>query len=202
MKNGFKKIACIALVATCVPACATVNVSDVAGATAQAESPRDVNVVQRAVEKLKLAFTQRGFGPKASKAKMQAAADVLLNGINSEVADNTTAYNDVPRPISVVTADILVAKRHVEQTTTAAEIYLDMAPEDRSLGEELASLEAALLVSEKACKTFETALEDQDATELTTLRRSVEDLRAVTDAFGFRVRADRSKEASDDAQSS
>ncbi len=190
--HRFTRLICLFIVAVSLPACATVNMTEVAGASVQSEAPRDVNVVQRAVEKLKLAFTQRGFGPKVSKAKMQAAADVLMNGINSEAANETDGYNDVPRSPAIVTADILVAKRHVEQTTTAAEIYLDVAPRDRSLAAELASLEAALLVSEKACKTFSAALEDETA-ELTSLRSSVDELRQVTNAFGYRVRADRAE---------
>ena len=187
-----KALLLTAAAALTLPACATVDIAEMAAPAARAETQAEVNIVSRAVSKLKAAFTQRGFGPKASKRKMHAAADVLLNGINSEAAGSAYDYNSEARSVAVVTADILVAKRHVDQTTRAAEIYLEMAPTGRDLGEELSELEAALLVSEKACKVFAEALDGADMVELDGLKRSVDGLRDVTDAFGFRVRLDRS----------
>lgn len=185
----------LTFVAATLPACATVDVASMTAPAARAEAPAEANVVRRAVAKLKTAFTQRGFGPNASQRKMQAAADLLLNGINRDAAVAEAGYADQTHSAAVVTADILVATRHVNQATRAAEVYLEMAPGDRRLDGELAELEAALLVSEKACKTFAKALSRDDTSELAALRSSVDDLRDVTDAFGFRVRRDRMADA-------
>ena len=179
-----------------LPACATVDVASMGMPEARVtEAPAEANVVQRAVAKLKTAFTQRGFGPKASKRKMHAAADVLLNGINREAATDADGYNAQPRSRAMVTADILVASSHVERTTRAATVYLEMAPSDRRLDEELVELEAALLVSERAVRAFGVALDTDDAPELLTLRERVDGLRRITDEFGFRVRADKNQAA-------
>lgn len=177
--------------ATVLPACTTVNMADVAVPGARAEAPAEVNIVQRAVEKLKTAFTQRGFGPKDGREKMQAAANILLNGINSEAAQADNGYAAVDRSPAIVAADILVATRHVEQTARAAEVYLEIVPADRSVEPELAELEAALLVSERAARGFAAALDDEGDRDLAALRDSVDRLRRVTDGFGFRARQDR-----------
>lgn len=199
------RIATLALTAACLalPACTTVNMAEMAGPTAQAsDAPAEVNIVKRAVEKLKTAFTQRGFGPKDSRRKMHAAADVLLNGINREAAASEGGYAATPKTQAVVAADILVATRHVEQTTRAAEVYLEMVPGDRGVAEELADLEAALMVSEKAVRGFGTALGDTDAAQLLDLRRAVDGLRRITDDFGFRVRADQSRTSAENTAAS
>lgn len=186
--------AALMLVCTAMlPACATVDIAEMTTPSARAEAPAEVNVVQRAVEKLKTAFSQRGFGPKDSKRKMHAAADMLLNGIGKATETDTgDDYNAVARSPESVTADITLANRHVVQTTRAAEVYLEMAPRDRKLTDELSSLEAALLVSEKAVRVFTVAMDDAETVELNQLRDSVDGLRRVTDEFGIRVRMDRS----------
>jgi hypothetical protein len=67
-----------------------------------------------------------------------------------------------------------------------------MAPADRSLRKELASLEKALLASREAEQVFEEALVKTSASktgaELATFNASVNALRDVTNAFGDQVR--------------
>ena len=197
-----RHIAIVIAASAMLPACATVDLADVASPSVRADAPADVNVVKRAAAKLKTAFTQRGFGPNASKRKMHAAADMLLNGIQSTGAsDADDHYNANRKSPALVTADILVANRHVEQTRRAAEIYLEMAPRDRDLVAELKDLEAALVASEKAVRTFTVALDDAPTSELRTLRGSVDRLRHVTDEFGIRVRTARSEKLALDALS-
>ncbi len=172
--------------------CATVdlqNMSRASTASADVAGPEDSNVVQRAVEKLRAAFASHGFGEKASQRKMHAAADMLLNGLSAKsVSAPDEGYAATVRPVSVVVQDIQLAKRHVEQTARAAEIYLEVAPADRKLNDELESLQAALIASERASRVFSEALPGGSIEALTEYRVSVDRLRTITDEFGVRVR--------------
>lgn len=192
------KTLCPALAALCVASlvsgCATVDLASMGGATTvdTVEAQPETNVVQRSVETLRAAFVSRGLGEKSSKRKMQAAADLLLNGLSAKTAsvDASEAYID--RPVATILDDLNIARGHVEQTTRAAEIYLALAKADRTLDEELASLQSALLVSERAGRLFDQALSDSHATDLAVYKTSLDRLRTVTDGFGDRVRMQRS----------
>jgi hypothetical protein len=85
-----------------------------------------------------------------------------------------------------------MASTHVEQTTKAAEVYLAMAPAEKSLRKELISLEKALIASREASQVFEEALiktaGDMNAMDYSAYNASVNELRDVTNAFGDRVR--------------
>ena len=184
----------VGLACASLPACATVDLAEVATPRAQvAEAEPQTNVVQRAVAKLKTAFAQRGFGPNTSKRNMHAAADMLLNGLSKTSETAPARYAEQGKDAPEVLADIRLARRHIEQTTRAAEIYLEVAPRDRVLDDELNSLEAALMASEGATRDFAMALAvEQEPSELIALRGSVDDLRRVTDSFGIRVRQTKS----------
>lgn len=204
MRSGFILLTTTALLCT---GCATVDLQNMAGSSDTATNTQyesESNVVQRAVEKLKSAFASRGFGAKSSQRKMQAAADMLMNGLsarNVSAADGDyTATNKTP---AAVIEDIQLARRHVEQTTRAAEIYLEVAPQSRDLDDELESLEAALLTAERATQYFQSALttDETASPDLKDLRVSVDGLRAVTDAFGARVRLSHSDKLAVDAAS-
>lgn len=202
MRAGFILIATTALVCT---GCATVDLKSMAGSSdtpSSAQYESESNVVQRAVDKLRDAFASRGLGAKSSQRKMQAAADMLLNGLSARTVSTADAdYAATEKPIAAVIEDIQLARGHVEQTTRAAEVYLEVAPRNRSLDEELKSLEAALLASERATLSFQTALPDGDHADLNDLRNSVDGLRAITDAFGARVRISNSGKLAVDAAS-
>lgn len=202
MKAGFILITTVALVTS---GCATVDLQNMAGstdATANATFETESNVVQRAVDKLRDAFASRGFGAKTSQRKMQAAADMLMNGLSARAASADEGdYAGSAMPIAIVIDDIQLARGHVEQTTRAAEIYLEVAPQTRKLDGELESLEAALLVSERATQSFQSALSDIENSDLEDFRDSVDRLRAVTDAFGARVRMANSDKLAVDAAS-
>ena len=92
----------------------------------------------------------------------------------------------------IVLSDIRIAAKHVEQTTKAAEVYLAMAPGEKSLRKELVSLEKALIASREASQVFEDALiktvGETSAMDFVSYKNSVNELRDVTNAFGDRVR--------------
>ncbi|MEM7731148.1 MAG: hypothetical protein AAF311_18145 [Pseudomonadota bacterium] len=187
-----KRIATISAVAALLcSGCATVDLQSMAGSDGGSVMSQadDTNVVERAVERLKTAFASRGFGANASQRKMEAAADMLLNGLSARtVSDEASVYPGEGKPVSLILEDIEVAKGHVEQTRRAAEIYFEVAPPDRDLGDELDSLQAALLASERASRLFAQALPEGHEAELEPLRQSVDGLRRITDSFGDRVR--------------
>ena len=176
-------------------ACATVDLNEMAssGATPAAKTA-DVNVVQRAASKLYTAFTNRGFVPKSSRKKMQSAARVLLKGLEDKEVTSVSAvaYVDMAQSPQVILSDIRMAASHVEQTTKAAEVYLAMAPSEKSLRKELVSLEKALIASREASQVFEDALiktsGEATAMDYKAYKTSVNELRDVTNAFGDRVR--------------
>jgi len=170
-------------------ACATVDLNDVATSkSSTAVKPVDVNVVQRAASKLYAAFSSRGFVANDSRKKMRSAARVLLKGLeDKDVGYAANAQNQV-----TVLSDIRIASAHVEQTTKAAEVYLVMAPAEKSLRKELVSLEKALIASREASQVFEDALiktaGQANALDYAAYKSSVNELRDVTNAFGDRVR--------------
>lgn len=201
MRAGFILVTTTAIVCT---GCATVDLQNMAGssdAPSTVQYETESNVVQRAVEKLRDAFASRGFGAKTSKRKMQAAADMLLNGLSARTVSSDDDYAATARPIAAVIDDIQLARGHVEQTTRAAEVYLEVAPRNRTLDDELKSLEAALLASERATQFFQSALPDDTYADLDDLRLSVDGLRDITDAFGERVRMSNSDKLAVDAAS-
>lgn len=202
MKSAFIIITTAALVTS---GCATVDLQNMAGssdASANATYEAESNVVQRAVEKLRDAFASRGFGPKTSRRKMEAAADMLMNGLSAgNISVDADDYADAKKPTALIVEDIRLARGHVDQTTRAAEIYLEVAPQSRTLDDELENLEAALLVSERAIQSFQSALPDHESADLNDFRLSVDQLRVVTDAFGDRVRISHSDKLAVDAAS-
>lgn len=202
MRIRFILIATTALVCT---GCATVDLQNMAGSsdvatTTQYES--ESNVVQRAVDKLRTTFASRGFGAKSSQRKMHAAADMLLNGLSARsVSASDEDYAAAEKTPAMIIEDIQIARGHVEQTTRAAEVYLEVAPNGRTFDDELESLEAALLASERAVTMFDAALLSNDPVELDSLRVSVDGLRVITDEFGARVRLSRSDNSDADSTS-
>ncbi len=186
-------VACLSLTA-----CATVDLSEVA-ASNKAKSAKidNLNVVQRAAAKLYAAFTNRGFVAKTSRQRVHSAANVLLKGLEAEtLGENASAgYMDTLTDNAAILSDIRLAASHIEQTTKAAEVYLAIAPADRSLRKELTSLERALLASREAEQLFEAGLEkiggNLNSLEFVSFKRSVNELRHVTDEFGHRVRDER-----------
>lgn len=178
-----------------ISACATVDLNDVAmQGKPSVTKVVDMNVVQRATSKLYAVFTSRGFVHKDSRKKMRSAARVLLEGL--EEKDVTQAapvgYAALATDSRVVLSDLRIASSHVEQTTKAAEVYLAMAPAEKKLRKELVSLEKSLIASREAAVIFEEALVKTSGRasdrEFLSFKKSVNELRDVTNAFGDRVR--------------
>lgn len=191
-----KNIAISLIAALAMSACATVDLNEMALPANAPAAKSDVNVVERAVAKLKSAFTTKGFVAKTSRKRMQSAARVLLNGLEEKQMTNgsvETGYAAQNNPASIVLADMSFAKRHVVQTVKAAEVYLEMAPANRSLVEELSDLEVALMAAKEAGSAFEAALKGQNSSELNSYIDAVAELRQVTDEFGETVRVKQSK---------
>ena len=189
------RVTLILTVALSLSACATVDLTEVAAPkTVSAAKVADVNVVQRAASKLYSAFTNRGFVAKDSRKKMRSAARVLLKGLEDKGSASITSagYADSAVDSVIVLSDIRMAATHVKQTTKAAEVYLVMAPGEKSLRKELVSLEKALIASREASQVFEDALiktvGETSAMDFVSYNNSVNELRDVTNAFGDRVR--------------
>lgn len=176
-------------------ACATVDLNEATTVHGpSAAKSADVNVVQRAASKLYTVFSNRGFVAKDGRKKMRSAARVLLKGLedkNVKTAPNM-GYAATAQSNAIVLSDIRMASTHVKQTTKAAEVYLAMAPAEKSLRKELTSLEKALIASREASQVFEEALiktaGDMNAMDFSAYKVSVNELRDVTNAFGDRVR--------------
>ena len=176
-------------------ACATVDL-DTATTSNRPSTAKsvDVNVVQRAASKLYAVFSNRGFVAKDGRKKMRSAARVLLKGLEdkSVTTVSTVGYAANAQSQVTVLSDIRMASTHVDQTTKAAEVYLAMAPAEKSLRKELISLEKALIASREATQVFEDALinvaGDINAMDYSAYKVSVNELRDVTNAFGDRVR--------------
>ena len=84
----------------------------------------------------------------------------------------------------------------VENTTKAAEIFLETANDDMDLRHELKILERTLIQSRQAQETFSAALDVDNQIdqvkfrgEFNTYVQHVDTLRNVTNAYGERVRA-------------
>jgi len=189
------RLTLILIASLSLSACATVNLSDVTSQKGEtAAKVTDVNVVQRAASKLYTAFSSRGFVAKDGRKRVQSAARVLLKGLEDKdvTAVSAKGYVDTMQSQMIVLADVRMASTHVEQTTKAAEVYIAMAPSEKSLRKELASLEKALIASREAAQVFEEALiktaGDANAMDYAAYKTSVNELRDVTNAFGDRVR--------------
>lgn len=199
--------ACAALLG----ACATVDLNSVGGMPSnQTESAAPVtSVVERAVSRMTTAFADRDLAAAPERSNMAMAADVLMNGLSGDGADSVvqTSYADRNLPRTTILADIATARHHIDQTTRAATIYLEMAPSDDDLTDELSQLEGALLSSERARIGFDRAINpkttDSDAGgELADLQHSIDGLRSVTDEFGIRVRLRRMERLAEDGPAS
>ena len=189
------RLTLILTAALSMSACATVDLTEVTAPKAESTAKvADINVVHRAASKLYAAFTNRGFVAKDSRKKMRSAATVLLKGLEDKNASSVVSEGYVHKaadPVAIL-SDIRIAAGHVEQTTKAAEVFLVMAPGEKSLRKELVSLEKALIASREASQVFEDALiktsGETTAMEFVSYERSVNELRDVTNAFGDRVR--------------
>lgn len=189
------RLTLILTAALSMSACATVDLTEVTAPKAESTAKvADINVVHRAASKLYAAFTNRGFVAKDSRKKMRSAATVLLKGLEDKNASSVESEGYVHKaadPVAIL-SDIRIAAGHVEQTTKAAEVFLVMAPGEKSLRKELVSLEKALIASREASQVFEDALiktsGETTAMEFVSYERSVNELRDVTNAFGDRVR--------------
>lgn len=189
------RLSLILTAAFSLSACATVDLTEVTSPkTVSAAKVADVNVVQRAASKLYAAFTNRGFVANDSRKKMRSAARILLKGLEDKGSANISSarYADSAVDSVIVLSDIRMAATHVEQATKAAEVYLVMAPSEKSLRKELVSLEKALIASREASQVFEDALiktiGETTAMDFVSYKNSVNALRDVTNAFGDRVR--------------
>lgn len=202
-RQGHIAIRVMALLACLLSsACATVDMTNLAPTkSAGLSNSDDVNVVERAAAKLYSVFTNRGFVAKDSRNKMRSAALTLLNGLENKPLNEEVNYAHSVDTLEALEADLGMAKKYVDQTRQAAEIYLAMAPGETSLRKELVSLEKSLIASNEARDTFAEALavkgQSEDNAEFLQFSASVDFLRQTTDAFGDRVRGEAMDEGDD-----
>lgn len=188
------KIALLTACSLVVTGCATVDLASMTASsdTTAVAKVEKANVVKRAASKLYSAFTSQGWVTNMSRKRVQSAASILLRGLDSDSEDGLlNAYADNAGSLTDIHSDIYLAQQHVDQTTKAAEVYLDIAPDAANLREELASLQKALIASRQAELVFESAIETKNAggsDVLVQYRKTVDRLRDVTDAYGDRVR--------------
>jgi len=185
------RLAVLVFASLSMSACTTVNMTELPSPTLSAKAKVSDNVVVKASERLEQQFVSKGWIDKA-EFKIKQAAMTLLRGRN---ADNTPtvsqAYAEKITP-TLLKADITEATYIANQTLRAADVYLEYAENDADLSKDLNSLEKALLNCRKAENTFANAAANREIAvdgELALMSRSLEQLQAVTDTYGDRVRA-------------
>ena len=173
-------------------ACTTVDMTGMGsmGAGANVAQSSGPNVVEKATAKLFALFTSRGWSTHDSRKRMESAANMLLNGLDTKrLSHDPSGYVDTVASRDALVRDMLQADDQIEQTIKAAEVFLAMTEAGDDVRDELADLEQALLASRQAQKLFTAAADVHGATdELSHIEDCVDRLRDVTDEFGRRVR--------------
>lgn len=178
-------------------ACATVDVSGYAAPSETVSVVKPVetgNIITRTVKRLYNVFVDRGLYEDNSRKRVQSAANILLNGLQTPSADGQSGDSADVIALTDFSSDVQTARYHITQTTKAAEVYLDIASNDADLSEELKQLQKALRVSEKATDRlaqYDMQNDQEAAAQILALQTDVNKLRDVTDAFGDVVRARR-----------
>lgn len=188
------KFALLTLVCFSLSACATVDITSMAGQSSNVKSSASqTNVVQRAASKLYAAFVTKGWAAKASRKRVQSTANVLLKGLAPQTAEQQSGqYGDTVPSHAVLAADIRAADQYVYQTVKAAEVYLSMSEGGVNMRSELSSLEKALIAARQAEIVFDSVLvrlNRTDDADFETFKARVNALRSVTDQYGERVRS-------------
>lgn len=174
--------------------CTTIDITQVGhNDVSEISSVDNRNVVERAAAKLMQTFSDRGWNKKFQNANLAQTSTVLLKG-RQEAALNVEAGQD--DMIIIISEDVTEAIMQVENTTKAAEIFLETANDDMDLRHELKILERTLIQSRQAQETFSAALDVDNQIdqvkfrgEFNTYVQHVDTLRNVTNAYGERVRA-------------
>lgn len=182
------------LCAALTSACTTVEITNTAPSTALVSKPSmDSTLLKRTASRLTSFFHTKGWCPDDGMVKKQSAAQILLEGLKSGEDRNITLpdYDTANATPATLISDIKMAHSHVDQTTTLARRVLTAEPSDATLRDELTLLETALISARQAEDTFSRALHDRNMSGVATFdsyTNSVNDLRAVTDAFGNKLR--------------
>lgn len=173
-----------------LPACATVDLSNMAGGEPlQQLAPEKENVVLRSAGALFSAFTEKGWTKAPDPEPLNKAASILLRGLKaSPVTTQSITDGDSPNS-QILQADLTLASAHVSQTLKSADVYLSMAEPEADLRSELRALEKALLACRKAEVLFEEGRAIHLIDSLETLSSDVDALRDITNIYGERVRA-------------
>ena len=174
-------------------ACTTVEITNTAPSTSVVSKPSlDSTLLKRTASRLTSLFHTKGWCPDDGSVAKQSAAQILLEGLKSGDRQSSLAdYDTANATPATLISDIEIANSHVDQTTTLARRVLTEEPSDVTLREELSMLEKALISARQAQDTFSRALRARDMDHVATFDSytdSVDDLRAVTDAFGNKLR--------------
>ena len=184
--------ACICTLA----ACATVDVTEVAGAESQVQNQKlSANVVIRSAKNLHAKIIEAGWA-KDQETSINSAANMLLKGVNNAPSTKTVSYADTVNSVDTLKSHILLLQNHTEKAQKASEVFLSIAENDADLRDELKYLEKALLSCRKSEANFKAAaakFNSVNMSELQGLETSVDALRDMTNEYGFRVRAQNSR---------
>lgn len=177
-----------------LPACTTVEITNAGQPAPIAHKySKDSTLLKRTAARMTSLFETKGWCDVRDEQTHQTAAQILLEGLKSgdDLAVTTRDYASGYIAPSELLTDIKVASSHVEQTTVLARKVLTENLEDQTVSAELSALEKALIAARQAEDTFRSALEMHDMTSTSAFNsysENVDDLRAVTDAFGYRMR--------------
>ena len=189
--SALKAVAAIAFFS--LSACATVDVTAIGAADAEAEqlqvAEQDGNVITRAVMRLQDVFVDKGWHEDQSRKQVQSAASILLNGLQKTVSGTPRLIN-ASTGNQMLIDDIKTARYHISQTTKAAEVYMNVASSDADFKLELNQLQKALQLSEAVQVHFkDEAFGTNVDAHLELLASDVKSLRVITDEFGEAVRS-------------
>ena len=174
-------------------ACATVDIADMTtlGGDKTVSTAPQSNVVINASDKLYASFEEKGLCLSQSE-RMKTAAAALLKGREALTNHPESAYVNQGYAIGKIRSDLSQAASLLENTSKAAEVYLDLAPTDADLRPELKRLEQAIYATQSAQRQFNMAIEKaQPGTpdEMKEYQAAAEDLRLITNTYGDRVRS-------------
>ena len=169
-------------------ACSTVDLSQMAiEKPVRTAKIQQKSVVERASVKMVSLFENKKWCEARSQSKNRAAS-ILMNGI-SKIKD-FRGYRAQTQQI--LKTDIRAANASVKQTTKAAEIFLAMVDNNAELDNEIRHLELALMAAKQATQRFTREAKRHNVyvanTDISNFVANVDDLQAVTDEFGKRIR--------------
>lgn len=184
------RLGIVFVVCTSLSACATVNMTELEAVTSTQSSAVQPNVVLKASERLSERFSEKGWVEKTA-FKFKQAALTLLRGNNETLPRSAQQVYAAKITPDALKSDIVEATYLAQQTSKAADVYLEYLTVEADLTPDLQKLEKALLDCRQAENTFEYAASIHQAeikTELSALNMASTKLQKAADVLGTHVR--------------